>query len=237
MFDGSAARVVVVDDHPLFVEALSAALVAAGVEVVGVAVRGDEVLGLVAETRPDAVLLDLSMPGGDGYTCLQQLRTEHPDVAVVVVSGADVPVAASKVLKLGASGFVGKAVSAPDLAHAVRITLGAQPVYYALPEDRSAPEDESRDHAGSSGALTRRQLEILQLVAQGLSNGAIGRKLWVTEQTVKFHVANLLKKLDVRNRTEAARRAHELGLLTETDPAPLVETERRPQPAQRTAPN
>jgi DNA-binding NarL/FixJ family response regulator len=208
--------VVVVDDHPLFVEALTAVLGAEGFEVVGVAVRHDEVLDLVAETRPDAVLLDLTMPGGDGYTCLQELRTQHPGTAVLVVSGADAPVAASKVLKLGAAGFVGKALSAPELGHALRIMLRGQPVYYALPEDTSAPEEAARDYERDRGGLTRREREILQLVAEGLSNPAIGRKLRVTEQTVKFHVSNIFKKLDASNRTEAALRARQLRLLTET---------------------
>src|SRR5215210_4727972 len=91
MRDGSAARVVLVDDHPLYAEALTVALVAEGLEVVGVAERGDEVLALVAETRPDGVLLDLKMPGMDGYACLEQLRAQHPGIPVLVDSGADAP--------------------------------------------------------------------------------------------------------------------------------------------------
>src|SRR4051794_18663465 len=212
----AAARVVVADDHPLFVQALTAALVEEGLEVVGVAERGEQVLELVAETRPDAVLLDLKMPGMDGYTCLQQLRTQHPEIPVLVVSGADAPVAAArKVLKLGAAGFVGKAVSAPQLAHALWIMLRKQPVYYALPEDTSAPQTEPDGAASDRAGLTRRELEILQLIADGLSNSAIARKLWVTEHTAKFHVSNILKKLGATNRTEAAHGAHELGLLSD----------------------
>jgi len=223
MREGTAARVVVADDHPLFVEALRAALVAGGLEVVGVAERGDEVLELVAETQPDAVLLDLAMPGMDGYNCLEQLRTQHPEIPVLVVSGADAPVAATRVLKLGAAGFVGKAVSAPELAHALRIMLRRQPVYYALPEDPSIPEPEHDARALDRSGLTLRELEILQLVAKGLSNPAIGRKLWVTEQTVKFHVSNTLRKLSVANRAGAVQRAYELGLLSNPEPSPAKE--------------
>ena len=231
MVEGSAARVLVADDHPLFVQALTAALVADGYEVVGVAVRHDEVLDLVAQTRPDAVLLDLNMPGGDGYSCLQQLRTQHPAVAVVVVSGADASVAASEVLKLGAAGFIGKTVSVREFAHALRIMLRRQPVYYPRPDDTRAPKEAGHDQAAKRRGLTRRELEILQLVAQGLSNRAIARTLCVTEQTVKFHVSNILKKLDVSNRTQAAGRARELRLLTKPEPTPSLVTDLLPRPA------
>jgi DNA-binding NarL/FixJ family response regulator len=218
------ARVVVADDHPLFVEALKTALDAEGVEVVGVAERGDEVLDVVASTRPDAVLLDLKMPGADGYALLEQLRTQHPEIPVLVVSGADVPVAAGKALQLGAAGFVGKAVAGRELAHAVRVALGKQPVYYALPEDATVPQQRSNGHSdvdpSTPPVLTRRELEILQLAAGGLSNPAIAKQLWVTQQTVKFHISNVLRKLGVANRAGAVQRAHELGLLANPGQAP-----------------
>jgi len=213
-------RVVVAEDHPLFADALTAALLAEGCEVVGVAARGDQVLDLVATTRPDAVLLDLTMPGMDGYTCLQQLRAQHADIPVLVVSGADAPVAATKVLELGAAGFIGKAVPAADLAHALRIMLRGQPVYYALPKDAAEPvppPEPAANAAPPATRFTRRELEILQLVAEGMSNKAIAQKLWVTEQTAKFHISNILQKLKATNRTEAARRAHELGLIDERE--------------------
>jgi len=216
----------VADDHPLFVEAVSAALAADGVDVVGIASRGDEVVALVAETRPDVVLLDLSMPGTDGYACLQQLRARHPEIPVLVVSALDARVAARQVLAIGAAGFVGKTVAATELAHAVRVMLRKQPVYYALPpEDSTEPMRRLEPAAGASaGALTRRELEILQLVAEGMSNRAIARKLWITEQTAKFHVSNILKKLDATNRTEATCRADKLGLIREPDkPSPALD--------------
>jgi DNA-binding NarL/FixJ family response regulator len=217
------ARVVVADDHPLFVEALKTALDAEGVEVVGVAERGDEVLDVVASTRPDAVLLDLKMPGADGYALLEQLRTQYPEIPVLVVSGADVPLAAGKALQLGAAGFVGKAVAGRELAHAVRVALGKQPVYYALPDDAKVPPPSNgHSHADPSTppVLTRRELEILQLAASGMSNPAIAKQLWVTQQTVKFHISNMLRKLGVANRTGAVQRAYELGLLAHPNQAP-----------------
>jgi DNA-binding NarL/FixJ family response regulator len=215
------ARVVVADDHPLFVEALRTALSAEGFEVVGVAERGDEVLDLVASTCPDAVLLDLKMPGADGYALLEQLRTRHPEIAVLVVSGADIPAAAGKALQLGAAAFVGKAIRGPELAHAVRVAIGKQPVYYPLPEDATLPRG-TNGHSGvdpsTRPVLTRRELEILQLAAGGMSNPAIAKKLWVTQQTVKFHISNTLRKLGVVNRTAAVQRAYDLGLIA--NPAP-----------------
>jgi DNA-binding NarL/FixJ family response regulator len=217
------ARVVVADDHPLFVEALKAALCAEGLEVVGVAERGDEVLDVVATTSPDAVLLDLKMPGTDGYALLEQLSTRHPDIPVLVVSGADVPVAASKALQLGAAGFVGKTVHGRELAHAVRVALAKEAVYYAPPEDATVPPRRNGHGVADPSArpaLTQRELEILQLAAGGLSNPEIAKKLWVTQQTVKFHISNILRKLGVANRTGAVQHAYELGLLANRADAP-----------------
>jgi len=220
------ARVVVADDHPLFVEALKTALGAEGLEVVGVAERGDEVLDVVTGTCPDVVLLDLTMPGADGYALLEQLCTQHPDIPVLVVSGADVPVAASKALRLGAAGFVGKAVPGRELAHAIRVAIAKQPVFYPLPEDATVPLRERNGHSGVDPStrrvhvLTRRELEILQLAASGMSNAAIAKKLWVTQQTVKFHMSNTLRKLGVANRTGAVQRAYELGLLANPSQTP-----------------
>jgi len=212
-----------VEDDPRIRAALGMALVDQGYRVVE-AETGERALRALREAEPDVVLLDLTMPGGDGYALLEQLCTQHPDIPVLVVSGADVPVAASKALRLGAAGFVGKAVPGRELAHAIRVAIAKQPVFYPLPEDATVPLRERNGHAGvdpsTRPVLTRRELEILQLAASGMSNAAIAKKLWVTQQTVKFHISNTLRKLGVANRTGAVQRAYELGLLASPSQTP-----------------
>ena len=205
-------RVILADDHPLFLTALELSLEAAGVEVVGTTGTGDQVLGLVDKWRPDAVLLDLAMPGMDGLTCVTRLAEQHPEVRVVVLSATDDPNAIREVLAAGAVCFVGKNVQPSDLVHALRAVTKTGIHYRGeLPIadlGRPARREVQEDHG-----LTKRELEILRLVASGSSNSQMAKLLWVTEQTVKFHLSNVYRKLDVPNRTAASAKAHSLGLL------------------------
>lgn len=210
-------RVILADDHPLFLSALELSLEAAGVEVVGTSGTGDEVLGMVEKTQPDAVLLDLAMPGMDGLTCVTRLSEKHPDVRVVVVSATDDPNAIREVLAAGAVCFVGKSVQPSDLVNALRAVTKKDGIHYrgelpAAELDRPAARLAAQDGHG----LTKRELEILRLVASGSSNSQMAKLLWVTEQTVKFHLSNIYRKLEVPNRTAASAKANSLGLLEHT---------------------
>ncbi len=207
-------RVILADDHPLFLSALELSLEAAGVEVVGTSGTGDEVLHLVDKWEPDAVLLDLAMPGMDGLTCVTKLAERHPDVRVVVVSATDDPTAIREVLAAGAVCFVGKHVQPSDLVHAVRAVTKTDGIHYRgeLPAADLSRPARREEHEGHG--LTKRELEILRLVASGSSNSQMAKLLWVTEQTVKFHLSNIYRKLDVANRTEASRWAQVNGLLS-----------------------
>ena len=204
--------VILVDDHPLFVAALELSLQDAGVEVVGTAGSGEEALELVGRLEPDAILLDLAMPGMDGLTCLARLVEAHPDVKVVVVSSEDDTHVIDRALAAGAACFVGKCVPPQYLIHALRAVTcngliryrGGEPVAAS----RQAPKADTHGHG-----LTKRELEILRRVASGASNSQMARALWVTEQTIKFHLSNIYKKLGVPNRTAASAAANARGLL------------------------
>lgn len=201
----NAVRVLIADDHALIRDAVRHALDADdGMEIVGEASKGSEVLSLVARTQPDAVLLDVRMPNLDGLACLDRIRQRHPSVKVVILSALDDERQIAAALRRGAAGYILKTIDARDLPSALR-QLVSRSVYHALPvvDDREAPE----------GRLTQRELHILTAVARGLSNQAVARELWVTEQTVKFHLTNVYRKLGVASRTEAARYAHERGLV------------------------
>jgi DNA-binding NarL/FixJ family response regulator len=207
-------KVLIADDHPLMLVALHRALDAAeGFEVVGEARTGSEVLPLVGRTSPDVVVLDMRMPGIDGLGCLDRITARYPRSKVVVLSASSDPERIQAAFKHGACGYVVKSIDVIDLPSAIRQAVDGT-AYHAL--GLPALNEES---AAKAAGLTERELTIMKLVARGMSNQAIGRELWVTEQTVKFHLTNIYRKLGVANRTEAARWAFGRGLLSETDHA------------------
>jgi DNA-binding NarL/FixJ family response regulator len=174
-------------------------------EIVGEAHSGSEVLPVIGRTDPDVVLLDMRMPGMDGLTCLERIRERYPRIKVVVLSVFREPEHIEAALKRGASGYIVKSVNPLDLPAALRQAFEGT-VYHAL----GLSDDDTPARRGNG--LTERELGILKAVARGLSNQAIGKELWVTEQTVKFHLTNIYRKLGVANRTEAARYAFEHDL-------------------------
>jgi len=199
-------RVVIADDHKLIVEGIKRALAEADdFEVVGEANSGSQVLPLVARTSPDLVLLDLRMPGADGLTCLSRIRKQHPSVKVVVLSVSTDESVIQTALKRGASAYIIKSISPIDLPSALRQAMEGT-VYSAI--GMPDPANPAR-----AAGLTERETAILTALARGLSNEAIGKELWVAEQTVKFHLTNIYRKLGVSNRTEAARLAYQHGLV------------------------
>jgi DNA-binding NarL/FixJ family response regulator len=199
------ARAVIADDHPLFLEALTAALDGAGVEVVGAVESGSEVLESVAEHGPDAVILDLEMPGMGGIECLKELRRSYPGVRVVIVSGHDDPPSIQEALDAGATCFIGKSVQPSDLAATVRAVIDAPPgIHFNATDPPLLRLDVEGAGKPEGKRLTKRERQIVLLAADGRSNSQIATELTVTEQTVKFHLSNIFKKLGVTNRTQAA---------------------------------
>ena len=177
------------------------------IEVVGEATNGAKVLPLIGQTGPDLVVLDITMPQLDGLACLDQIRKRYPDVKVVILSASGDPDRVQAALARGATAYVLKSVDVRDLASALRQAIEGT-VFQAF----GVQQDSDGELAGSAG-LTKRETAILKAVARGLTNQAIGREFWVSEQTVKFHLRNIFRKLEVGSRTEAARYAFEHGLI------------------------
>ena len=201
-------KVLIADDHPLVRSGVRRALEEEhDIEVVGEATNGAKVLPLIGQTGPDVVVLDISMPQLDGLACLDQIRRRYPDVKVVILSASGDPDRVQAALARGAKAYVLKSVAVRDLASALRQAVEGT-VFQAL----GVQHDSEGQLAGSAG-LTKRETAILRAVARGLTNQAIGREFWVSEQTVKFHLRNIFRKLEVGSRTEAARYAFEHGLL------------------------
>jgi DNA-binding NarL/FixJ family response regulator len=201
-------KVLIADDHPLVLAGIRRALEEVDdIEIVGEAERGSQVLPLIGRTNPDLVLMDIRMPELDGLACLDLIRKRHPGVRVVVLSAFDDPEHIETALRRGASAYVVKSVSPLDLSSALRLSVQGT-VFNVL----GVPADRDSQLAEDSG-LTRREIEMLKALARGLSNQAIGKEMWVSEQTVKFHLRNIYRKLGVSSRTEAARFAYEHGFV------------------------
>lgn len=216
-----AARVVLADDHPLFLQALKLAIETAGIHVAGTATRGDELIELMRDVEADAVLLDLEMPGYDGFQCLDELRSRYPRLRLIVVSATDDASQIRRALDAGAVCFIGKSIDPNDLAAGVRALL-SESIHLnarigASHNGLEAPAAVREGVPDATSILTRREIEILRLTADGLSNGQMAKKLWVTEQTVKFHLSNVYRKIDVRNRTEASRWAQRHDVLDKVE--------------------
>ncbi len=200
-------KVLIVDDHWLILRAVRSLLShEEDIEVVGEADSGEKVLPLVGQTGPDAVLLDVRMPGMDGLTVLERLREQYPSVAVVMLSGIDDPALVRAALERGASAFVLKHVDPRDLGSALRQSVTGT---IFRPLDLLNAAQSAFEETG----LTKRELSILEELPAGGSNQQIAKRLFLAEQTVKFHLTNIYRKLGVSTRTEALRFAYERGLV------------------------
>jgi len=206
-------KVLIVDHQKLMAVALKDALDSVDhLRVVGVAHSGSDGLSMVTRTQPDVVLLDVSMPGMSGLACLDVLHRDYPSIKVVMFSEGDDLNLIRNTFERGAAAFIAKTVDPADLPAALRHVCD-RTVFHA-PTNFEGPASDSLREAG----LTDRELTMLKAVARGLSNKAISKECWVTEQTVKFHLNNVYRKLGVPNRTAAAGFAHERGLV-ESSPA------------------
>lgn len=216
--DGEAAvsrrplRVAIADDHRLMLDGIRRALeTAPDIRVVGEAMTGEEMISLVPRVRPDVVIMDLRMPNGDGLTTLGRLRKDHPDLKVIILSMFDDPEHIERALQQGAAGYVVKSINPLDLPSTVRQVVEGT-VYHPRGRGADGAIGGVPQTAAQASGLTERELSILKLVAEGLSNLEIANRLFVTEQTVKFHLSNIYRKLGVANRTEATRYAYRNGL-------------------------
>ena len=200
-------RVLLADDHPLALAAMRAVLEATGeFEVVAEARSGSQVLPRAREAAPDIVLLDLNLPELHGLQCLERLGDQFPELPVVVCSGDANEEDVEAVRLRGARAFVGKAGDPEELPVAMRTAAGGEEFQvYGAPEPHRRPDEDL--------GLSERESALLRTLARGLSNQEIGHELWITEQTVKFHLTNVYRKLGVQNRTQATRVAYEHGLV------------------------
>lgn len=208
-------RVLVVDDHPMFREGVTRSLSdQADIHVCGEGASAESAIRLDLELRPDVILLDLSMPGG-GHTALRAIVDQSPDAIVLVLTASEEDDDVLNALRAGARGYVLKGVSAATLVEIVRGAVAGESyvspslavrILMELRTERSAGVGTDTAHSEDDplAKLTRREEQILRLVAAGNSNKEVARQIDLQEKTIKHHMTRILQKLKVRNRTEAA---------------------------------
>jgi DNA-binding NarL/FixJ family response regulator len=200
-------RLIIADDQAIFVEGVRQILDSVDdIELVGTAETEAKVLPVIANTQPDFVLIDFLSPSLVGLTCLEKIRGRYPEVRVAVISATREPGVIETALRRGASAFVLKTIDPNDLPGVIHQVMNGT-VFRAADFADVEPAETPRP-----AGLTEREACILQALARGLSNDAIAKELWITVQTVKFHLRNIYRKLDVSNRTEAVRYAYQHSL-------------------------
>ena len=209
-------RVLVVDDHPLFRKGLAATVEALpGMVLAGSASDGGAAVEAVRLDPPDVVLLDLAMPGMGGIDAAVEIGRIAPGVAVLVLTMSEDPESLFAAVRAGARGYLLKGADEAEIRRAVLAVAGGDAVFgagvasYVLGHFGSTRGDALRP---AFPELTEREREILVLMAQGLGNAGIARKLVLSQKTVRNHVSNVLGKLHAESRDEAVRRAQEAGL-------------------------
>jgi two-component system, NarL family, response regulator DegU len=209
-------RVLLADDHRMLREGLRRSLVDEGFEVVGEADNGKEAVELVAQLAPDVVLMDVSMPEMDGVEATRQIRSsDSPSRVLMLTMHADKDVLADAI-RAGATGYLVKDCSTEEVAEAIRLAAGGEtdlsPLLAAsmLDEVRrlEAPSAEDEAHV-----ITKREEEVLQRIADGCSTSEVAAQLYISQKTVKNHLASIYQKLDARDRTQAVLQAVRMGIV------------------------
>ena len=208
-------RLVLVDDHRLLREGLRRSLTEEGFDVVGEAGDGEEAIGVIDAVRPDVVLMDVTMPNLGGVEATKRIHAQHPQIRIVMLTmHADADVVADA-LRAGACGYLTKDSSTEDIAEAIRLAANGETAVSAklaasmLGELRRLERGEDEDRL-----ITNREEEVLQLIADGLSTPEVAQKLFISQKTVKNHLAAIYQKLDARDRTQAVVRAVRMGIIS-----------------------
>jgi DNA-binding NarL/FixJ family response regulator len=216
-------RIILADDHAILRDGIRALLSAEpDLEVVGEANNGAEVLAMLETTPADVVLMDVQMPVLDGFATMPELRERFPDVRVLVLTMLDHENYVARMLEAGALGYVLKNAAISEITHAIRTVAAGSPflcteiglnmLFKAVAQSSSHVADEG---SGSAGAdLTARELEVLKLIAEGLTNAEISDKLFTSKRTIETHRQNIIAKTQAKNTAALIKLAVSRGLIS-----------------------
>ena len=212
-------RVLIVDDHAIVRKGIRALLSeSGGFEIVGEAADGQAAVRAAAETQPDVILMDLLMPDMDGIEATRRITSLHPGMRILVLTSFAADNKVFPAIKAGALGYLLKDSSPEELVRAVRQVHRGEPALHPIIARKLLQEiAQPADLRPSPEALTARELDVLQLIAQGLSNQEIADQLVISEPTVRAHVSRILGKLHLASRTQAALYAVREGLTAEDE--------------------
>ncbi|MFH1918853.1 MAG: response regulator transcription factor [Planctomycetota bacterium] len=209
-----SVRLLIADDHEVIRKGLASLLAGSDIEIVAEAADGKEAVKEAEKHKPDVILLDIRMPDGDGLATLEKLRAQVPDSAVVMLSTYDNPTYVARSVALGASDYVLKGSSSQDLITTIQAAAAGESPSRVGELRRVAAAMKLRQVIDDDEVpLTQRETQVLRHVALGLSNKEIGRSLEISVETVKEHVQNILRKIAVSDRTQAAVWAVRKGLV------------------------
>lgn len=206
--------VVLADDHPVFRDGLRALLSSVGIEVVGEAATGNQAVAITQQRRPDVVVMDIHMPEMNGVDATAVLGSSAPEIRVLILSMLDDDDSVFAALRAGASGYVLKDAGLTEIVGAIEAVARGEVIFGASIAQRvlrhlSAPR---KGNERAFPELTDREHEILELLAQGMSNATIARRLFLAEKTVRNNVSGVLTKLHVSSRAEAIVKARDAGI-------------------------
>ncbi|MFZ5643678.1 MAG: response regulator [Bacillota bacterium] len=210
-------KVLLVDDHPLFLEGLQNLMSARGIEVVGTAKNGLEAFEKAGALQPDVILMDVLMPGCSGLKATRLIKAKYPAIKIVMLTVSEADEDLFEAVKSGASGYLLKSLKAAELFDMLEaLSRGETPLSPGLAakvlkefNNEGAPGKEEEENE----ILTQRQVEVLSLVAQGITYKEIAESLYVTERTVKYHMGKILEKLHLKNRVQVIAYASHRGLI------------------------
>lgn len=211
-------RLLIADDHRMLREGLRRSMEAEGFEVVAEAANGEEAVQLCADAKPDVVLMDVTMPVFDGVEATRRIRRTAPDLPVLILSMHSADGLVGDALRAGASGYLVKDCSIEDIAGAVRKAAGCaadgglSPTASSTGELGAGDDSSAYDH-GCDAVVSPREAEVLQQVADGASTPEIAAALFISQKTVKNHLASIYAKLDARDRTQAVLQAVRMGIV------------------------
>ena len=209
-------KVMIVDDHNLVREGLKAVFDQGDeIDVVGEAGSGEEAIEMVNKVKPDVILMDISMPGMNGIQATKLIRDANPDAKIVILTMLDQEGYVYEAIKAGATGYMLKSTSSDELVNAIQTVNEGKALLHPdataqlLKEFVTIAQNKAKDYG-----LSNREMEVLQLLSEGNTNKEIAKALWISEQTVKTHVAHIFDKLGTSDRTETVAQALRSGLVT-----------------------